>query len=184
MSIYKLAYRVRSYLSFVVSPEELEDKLGSVTYPNGKPLASLWQPMVATLYNRYNDNAEGKMPDISDWVGNMVFSDAAFAALESMLSPFGEFLPLQVGENGWYVYNATEIYNCVDSSKSSRNVIDGLVMDITSLAFDETKLGPAPVFRTDYDRRMSVYCNQSFKDAVQAHGFEAVLFREDLTAPM
>lgn len=184
MAIYKLTYRLKSYLSLIVSADALEEKLGAVTYPKGEPLKDIWHPLEASFYNRYNDNTEGKLPEISDWVGNMVLSAAAFQSLTPLLAPFGEFLPVNVNGVDWYIYNATTIYNCIDESLSSRNVMDGVVMDIAALKFDEAKLGPAPVFRTDYDRRMGVYCSQAFKDAVQAQGFEAVLFREDLTSPM
>ncbi|BFM10649.1 hypothetical protein R50072_08020 [Simiduia litorea] len=184
MTIYKLRYRFKSYLSINITNEEMWAKLGKPLYPRGESVSSIWQPMSASFINTFDETANGKQPDIADWETNMVFGPKAYDALASMLLPFGEFLPLSIEGEVWYVFNATTIYNTVDDSASQQHIMDGVIMGVDELLFDESKLGPAPVFRTDFDDRMSVYCNQAFKDAVQAQGFEAVLFREDLTAPM
>lgn len=114
----------------------------------------------------------------------MVLSPKAYEALSAMLSPYGEFLPLEIEGETWHLYNTNSIYDDVDMSHSSQQLMDGLVMGVDALRFDEEKLGPAPVFRTNFDGRMAVYCKEAFKLAVQTHGFEALLFRDDLVAPM
>lgn len=184
MAIYKLRYRIKSYLSVFIDNNELREKLGKMQFPKGDCMRDIWRAPEARLFNRSSNNTEGKLPQISDWNGNMVFSPQAFDTLADELMPFGEFLPVTIESDTWYLFNATTISNAVNESKSSQNIMDGMIMGVETLAFKADELEDILVFRTDYDRRMSVYCNETFKQLVQTHNFEAVLFREDLTAPL
>ncbi|AFU98421.2 hypothetical protein [Simiduia agarivorans] len=184
MAIYKLRYRFKSYLSINVSNQEMRDKLGKPLYPRGESVADIWKPLQASLINTFDETSQSKKPDIADWETNMVLSPNAYEALSTMLSPYGEFLPLKIEGETWHLYNTTSIYDDIDLNASSQQLMDGMVMAVVALQFDEEKLGPAPVFRSNFDGRMAVYCKEAFKLAVQAQDSEALLFRENLTSPM
>lgn len=185
MTAYKLKFRLKSYLSVDIDNNELRDKLGKIIYPNGEPMADVWNQPTGRLYNQYFDNDEGKLPEISDWVGNMVLGPVAYEVLKKPLQGCGELLPITLSVDGedqtWYVFNVTAICNAVDESKSEQDIMDGMIMGVHSLAFKEGADLPL-VFRTDFDRRMGIYCSQEFKELVSNVGFDSVLFRGDLKA--
>lgn len=182
MKFYKLRYRLKSYLSVVISNDELR-KLGSKRFLTGDTRGDNWPEIHAELFNRQLNNNEGGIPNISDWVGNMVFSKTAYNNLKIKLADCGEFLPITIGDNTWYIFNVTAINDQVDETSSEQDIMDGMIMGVHALAF-KPEAPHKMVFRSNYDRRMSTYCTDEFKQLIEDNGYSAILFREDLTAPM
>lgn len=185
MTAFKLKYRLKSFLSVDIDNNELREKLGQIIYPNGEPMAEIWHQPKGRLYNQYFDNDEGKLPDISDWVGNMVLSPQAYKVLREPLEACGELLPITLtidgSEQTWFVFNVTAICNAVDKTKSEQDIMDGMIMGVHSLEFQADADLPL-VFRTDFDRRMGVYCSEKLKAEITASNILGPIFRDDLSA--
>lgn len=118
MSIYKLRYRFKSYLSINVSNQEMRNKLGKPLYPRGESVVNIWKALQASFINSFDGTTQGKKPDMVDWETNMVQSPKAYEALSVMLSPHGEFLPLEIDGESWHLYYTTSIYDEVDMGAS------------------------------------------------------------------
>lgn len=183
MSIYKLRYKLKTFLSVHIDSVEMREKMGKVIYPNGESLTSQWKPVEGRFYNQFDNSDNGKMPEISDWAGNMVLSPKAYQILKTPLSDFGEFLPVTLNSEQWHIFNTTHIQNEIDHSDSENEVMDGMIMGVSKLKFHDSKLKDVLISRTDFDRRMSVFANDKFKKLIEGHHFEEILFREDLVSP-
>src|SRR5690606_11142021 len=75
---------------------------------NNLALTPFWET-VQTGFARIEDN-ENLMPDITYWVGaSLVLSPRAYRYLNEMLAPFGEFLPVVVDADTYYIFNCLAV---------------------------------------------------------------------------
>ena len=108
----------------------------------------------------------------------MFFSQRAYKALHSIVDPCGEFLPITYNQESGYLFNTLTLSDsALDMSLCQKNEWG----EITWIAFDEDKLQGHPLFRTEYDNYMSVFCNEAFKQACEEAKLEGLIFSQDLS---
>ncbi len=182
--IYRIHEDSEHFLHFHISVDEVEDKLGEESdfYLEHEPTRYLpiWKPLEIEFYES-GEVAVSELPDLDVGMGRLFINQTAFDALSDSLKDSGEFLPIRFSAQSGVLLNILNIAHedrCVDAQLTTRNEWG----DLQSLAFLEEKVAHFNVFRSDIDGYGGVYCNDTFKKAVEEAGLKGILFTNDLTA--
>ena len=101
--------------------------------------------------------------------GSFVMDAKARAALGGFLSRFGELMELHHGGETLYLFNCTNMIDCLDESRTVRD--DGLLV---IEAIDESKVSSEPaVFKDPKTVRMRIYVNDAAKEVIDQWASEA-----------
>lgn len=180
--IYVIHPNVRQYQCFVLNSKEARNKLGKDTlfHFDQRPqrYADIWQTM-AIEFAKLSGGKKGDIPDITLRNGRLFLSEHAHSALQKLLTPCGEFLPVTFKGGTGYLFNVLTLAESVDGLDTKLSTKNEY-RELQSLAFHESKVESFAVFRTAFDNYMGVYCNQGFQKAVQAAGLTGITFGEDL----
>lgn len=141
---------------------------------NGEPLSDGWQPF-EVWWDATSEGAVGDFPGFPE----PVVSGRAVAALGDVLRRHGELLGLQAGAGEFFIYNVTNVVDCLDETASSgKRFSDGRFMWINRHAFDAAAIDGHEVFRIPQWRRgPNVYVTDAFCRRVEAadlRGFRPV----------
>jgi len=123
---------------------------------NNLALAPHW-PSMATGFSVI-EGRENLIPDVAVWIdATLLLSPKAYRLLGDLLLPYGEFLPIQI-ENEIY-----QIFNCM-------TIVD-LNSDIHSaVAFKPSNISD--------EIGMTVYCTDRLKEAIQSLGLQGIVFEK------
>jgi hypothetical protein len=101
--------------------------------------------------------------------GSFVMDAKARAALGGFLTRFGELVELHHGGETLYLFNCTNMIDCLDESRTVRD--DGLLV---IEAIDECKVPSEPaVFKDPKTVRMRIYVNDGAKDVIDQWASDA-----------
>ncbi len=101
--------------------------------------------------------------------GSFVMDAKARAAVGGFLSRFGELVELHHGGETLYLFNCTNLIDCLDESRTERD--DGLLV---IEAIDESKVPAEPaVFKDPKTVRMRIYVNDAAKEVIDQWAGEA-----------
>jgi len=126
------------------------------------------------------DEQSAPIPDICRWIdASLVFSAKAHRLLGELLIPFGEFLPLTIRGEAFYIFNCLTLAK-VNEDFCEKNIYKGEEAGIKTLVFDETDVADKLVFKTIYDSCMNLYCSERFKNVVTDYALTGVVFSEKL----
>lgn len=96
------------------------------------------------------------MPDICNWIGATLFlSPKAYRFLKETLNPFGEFLPVLIGDDIYYIFNCLTV---VDGKISAENTKDKLI------------------FKMPEQYCIDICCTERLKDAIESFDLHGVIF--------
>lgn len=186
--IYKISFNYTDFYNLDFDLEALgetldetlgEDKFYSYSWDN-IPLKDYWVDIGAKFVDVGLNNSVN--PDITTWNGaNLVLSPNAYDKLKKHLSPLGEFLPLTIDNETYYVFNCLNTVQ-TDTSVSEADIVDNLWMGVKSIGFDETSVRNNLIFKTQFDRCSALYCGDTFKKLVEDSNLKGLIFNEDLLA--
>ena len=141
-------------------------------------LADWWQ----TPDTRFiaNEGVENKgIPDISTWIGaSLVLSPKAYRYLGDTLKGFGELLPVKVSGEVFYIFNCLEKGE-ENPEQCEYEMLGAVPVQLLSLGFRES-VQSCPVFKSDYEACLTVFCNQRFMNAVEEFNLTGIIFDENL----
>ena len=141
---------------------------------------SSWWPRPDTEFVAIDDDADAPIPDICKWIdASLVFSSKAHRLLGDTLKPFGEFLPLTIRGEAYYIFNCLTLAK-INEELCEKNIYKGEEMGIKSLVFDENDIVDKLVFKTTYDSCMDLYCSERLKNIVQDYQLTGVVFSQKL----
>lgn len=184
--VYKLSMNNTDYYNLDLDLGDLGDELegalgedGFYDYGwNNTALKEHWVDIGAEYVDVELNNQ--RAPDVTTWNGaNLVLSPQAYSALKETLEPYGEFLPLTIGDESYHVFNCLKVVD-VDKSVSQANVVNDLWMGVKSIGFDAETVRNNIIFKTRFDRCSALYCNDEFKALIEKFGLEGLIFHEDL----
>ncbi|MBB3062812.1 hypothetical protein [Microbulbifer rhizosphaerae] len=189
MKVYKLVNDYTSYQMLQLdtiqiveqlSREDLIRQIRKMTSSNNSSLIAIWGKVKST-FAPMTDTQAVKIPDISVWKGaGLVFSGRAHAYFKLMLEPFGEFLPVNIEGDDFYLFHLME-EGKVDLNNSSRkNDEFGEPETVTELKFDSENIEDKLLFKSKYELYISSFCNQTFKDLYENYGMEGLIFEDNL----
>jgi len=193
MSVYRVCEDFENFLSFDCTPEELQSKMGenflymlNLSGPEAQP--DWIKPNGLFRLDEQNTTAS-QLPDISYWAtSHPVFNQKAYNALATPLESYGEFLPVNVQGNTYYIFNILNVLDesfiDLDKSEQEFETIDGETMrtGLHKLQFKENLLNDTLVFKTAYDDYINVFCNDKFKQLVEEADLKGITFKLDLAS--
>lgn len=137
-------------------------------------LKSWWKPFT-TGFKEVNSGEE--VPDITTWLGStLVLNTKAKLALSEILMRHGEFLPIFVEGEEFYIFNCMEMVG-VDEDQSKLGEF-GIPQ---SIVFMEKEIAGLNLFKTLFDSCADLYCSEKFKQCVEEEGLRGISFQSDLT---
>ncbi|WP_444932500.1 hypothetical protein [Microbulbifer sp. JTAC008] len=173
MSVYKVTFQEKAPRINIDVPTMMKTLGGFKFVFDGTPREEIWKKFTASLFNN-----EEIATDLGEWQRNICFNLKAYNALHLNLDRYGEFLPIDLSGETWFIFNITHSIEA-DVTKSSKEIIDGK----ESSYVKEISFNPSPddlIFKTSYDGFMGIYCQKGFIDLINGHsGLE---FNEDLRA--
>ncbi|MCO1336507.1 hypothetical protein MO867_19425 [Microbulbifer sp. OS29] len=187
---YKISFDHIGYLNLSIDLEELMftvgDSLGGMkafkTYSwDNKALSEIWEDVGGTFV-KVNGLKHTERPDITTWNGaNLVLSQKAHSALSKDLAPHGEFLPITLDGAPYIIFNCLNAISA-DKSVSEADIQNDLWMGVKSIGFTEEDVDQNLIFKTKFDRCVTLYCGDRFKSLVEDANLKGINFLEDLVA--
>lgn len=136
-------------------------------------LASFWvKPEVS-----FNDTSKTGLPnpDISRWFGAaLILSSKAHRFLNDSLKTYGEFLPVDVDNETYYVFNCLH-WGDEDSTASVVLEEDGVKYGVEKLVFLESA-EESLVAKSKLESGLTLFANERFKEAVLGFGLTGIEF--------
>ncbi|TQV87365.1 response regulator receiver protein [Aliikangiella coralliicola] len=123
------------------------------------------------------EGRENLIPDITKWLNaTLLLSPKAHRYLSDLMSPYGEFLPIQIEdeENPHYIFNCLTTVD-VDESKSS--------IQESRIVFLEESIGDKLFFKAPFQSCQDVYCTGRAKEQIESLGFSGIVFDDRLFSP-
>lgn len=184
--IYKLCSDRKSYMSFHISPDEIEAKLGDY-FLLDEPL---WKPFWKSIEARFQDDSDKKNvitpPDITLWYtsNNLALNQKAYDSVGDLLESYGEWLPVTCAGNSYWLLHTTKKtdMSAVDLKNSERTIDEGEFIDLKKLRFDEREVEDLFIFQTPYSGYRNLYCSDTFRVLIEKAGLKGLVFSENLVS--
>jgi hypothetical protein len=146
---------------------------------NGTERASSWSPIEMKLIRE----DEGRVLDHSDapWLGAhaLVLRSNAVRALESLLTPNGEVLPLRCDTANVSLFNPLDVIDALDEEAShSLRFSDGRLMRIGRYVFRPEAIRGKDIFKIPNLRVSPTFVSQSFVTLWTRHRLKGLEFEE------
>jgi len=124
-------------------------------------LAQYWKPL-RTGFSEIQGE-QNLIPDICNWIDATLFlSPKAYRFLKDTLNPFGEFLPVLIGDDTYYIFNCLTIANG-DSSTDE-------------FSFSTESIKDKLIFKAPEQHCIDIYCTDRLKDAIESFDLHGVIF--------
>jgi hypothetical protein len=180
MGIYRITQNIDNFMFFSIDDMDIYEKMEDFDINAfGKLLDFEWVSP-GFSFNK-SDTGSTILPDITQWTGSdLVLSNKAKHSLQILPGDVGEYLPLADQDGEYWLFNPTcrlgnEIIN-LEKTKSSY-FDDGSWDRIEKLVFKTEAESTAPLlFTLELESGITLFCNQHFKDAVEAHGLSGINF--------
>ena len=181
---YQINYDSDRYKALYISAVQLVRIMkGKAGTQGDYSLINNWEGVEGALYQK-KPGALSETPDITFWNKNPVFSPKAYDLLRSMLSEYGELLPVFLEGEAWYVFNilkhGDQYINDTKSNKKDEG--EETAHDIAEITFVDD--GLPLIFKTEFDSRNRVFCNDKFKGIIEKNALTGLVFSSDLVKYM
>ncbi|GAB2196146.1 hypothetical protein [Sessilibacter sp. MAH4] len=140
---------------------------------------SLWKTPIRVSFDDCEGLNGSAIPDIAEHQGRLFLNTKAYDALYDLLKNDGEFLPVvyELGEG--FMFNPLSLANS-QSDLDLKLCVKNEWGDVENITFNEDNVKRFTIFKTEYDRYYSVYCQDCVKTAVEQSGLKGVIFTPDL----
>ncbi len=180
MSIFNIRRDIDNFRVFTVDDLDICDKMEDFDICGfGEKLKFHWVAPKAFFID--NDNDSEALPDISTFdVTELVLNPKARKELDGYLRSSGEYLTLDGEAKDYCLFNNTrrlgnEIVNLEKTKFSYYD--DGSFDRLEKLVFtNDSEDKVPPVFSIALNNGSTMFCNQGFKDAVEKHELNGLLF--------
>jgi len=180
---YKTEYDFKK--SYLLTPDLTDLAIKMPSYSQrfrAKPRLAGWVAPKASFFASENYEGQGEqLPDITTWAqGNLVLSPKAYQALNETLSPSGEFLPLIIGDETYYMLNTLFVVpeEGIDRSQELEKVNSGVHTGQANVLFNEASLSGRSLFKTPTDKLSFSYCTEEFKTRYNQLSFKGLTFEK------
>lgn len=138
-----------------------------------------WWRTPNTSFSARPANPKGEIPDICTWNdATLVLSPRAHRLLVDSLKPYGEFLPVEVGGETYYIFNCFEIGD-INEDKIEYEYEGNLQLGLKHLEFKPTNESRL-VFKTPKESCITLFCNKRFKEMICALQLNGLQFDSNL----
>lgn len=147
-----------------------------------KPRLQEWVMPEASFF--FSDGAEQMkedLPDITTWsTGVLAFNPKAYGVFHTSLEKAGEFLPISVYGETYYLFNTLYVIpdTEIDKSKAVDLIDTGVHLGQVNVAFDEDFLAAKniSVFKSNTNKLLHSFCTEQFKKLYEENGFKGLVF--------
>ena len=137
-------------------------------------MKSWWMTPETEFYVR-EENPNAPIPDICAWIDStLLLSGKAFRFLKDLLQNSGEFLPVIVEKETYYIFNCF-VNGEADEDKVKYEYAGDVKLGVTHLKFKKSA-EELLVFKSIVDYCTTLYCGERFKTAVETFGLEGLMF--------
>ena len=128
-------------------------------------LSQYWKP-IRTGFSEIKGE-QNLIPDISNWIGATLFlSQKAYRLLNEILAPFGEFLPVNIENDVYYIFNCLTIAKIDDSQDEP--------------SFNKESIENKVVFKTPTLHCIDIFCTERLKNAIEGFELSGVIFDKNI----
>lgn len=157
----------------------MDDILGF--HRNNTTMAKWWVTPETGFINNA-DVPEGAVPDIALWSGGsgsaLVLSPKSFRYLGDLLQSYGEFLPVKVNGETYYIFNCL-VLGEADDSKTVMEYAYEDEFGLKSIGFKDS-VNEHIVFKSTIDACITLFCGDRFKEAVESFELRGIIFDTNL----
>ncbi|PUA26447.1 MAG: hypothetical protein B0W54_22065 [Cellvibrio sp. 79] len=182
--IFKLRWDREKFLTFDISPDDIEYVLGDFFLLDEPLWSEFWKPLNATFFDDSDNGKAIKVPDITVWPGNacLALNAIALEKLNHYLKGYGELLPIESEGNPYWLFHSTKQTNLdlVDLEKSARTISETGYVEMQALTFNEKKCADELIFLSEFSDYRDMYCTEEFKQLVESNGLKGLYFSTDL----
>jgi len=145
---------------------------------NNTTMASWWKTP-DTEFIDYEGEAPSVLPDISPWIdATFVLSPKAYRISGEMLKSSGEFLPVLIDTEIYYIFNCLT-FGEADEGKSRFSYVEDMKMGLEYLEF-KNSVSDLLVFKSKLESCLTLFCGERFKETVETFELTGVLFDKEL----
>ena len=139
-----------------------------------------WWPTPDTEFVAIDNDSKALIPDISKWMDtSLVLSPKAYRLLGDTFKEWGEFLPITVRGEIFYIFNCLT-FGLVHNNLCEKSYYEGEEVGIKTIVFDNQDVATKLVFKTTYNSCIELYCGDRLKNIVQSYELSGVIFSEIL----
>ncbi|MBV1884164.1 MAG: hypothetical protein KUG82_21165 [Pseudomonadales bacterium] len=178
---YLIDHDYENYYSLTLDVVDLSNKMPSYSQRfRAKPRLDSWVAPKASFYASDNYQGTGvNLPDITTWaLGNLVLSPKAYLVFTDIIGPSGEFLPLIVGDDMYYMFNTLSVIpeSAIDFSEAIDVIDSGVHMGQDNIRFDEETLKGYCLFKSSTDKLTHTFSTKKFKSIYSENCFTGLVF--------
>lgn len=139
-------------------------------------MADWWQ----TPETRFAGGGEGaEIADLTLWIhATLILSPKAYRILGESMRAFGELLPVNVGEETYYIFNCLQ-FGQEDMEVCVYDASDEALDRLQCLEFEKSASNQL-LFKSELDKCLNLFSNQKFKDLVEHYELTGICFDETL----
>lgn len=171
MKIWRLAVDSKNALGLIPADLDYFNE-----YFIGKPMKDQWNPPPFKIAGK-----SAKLREFVSWMTTApVISEKAKKALEGLISPCAEILPLvKLRGKPYFALNVTCVVDCLDLAKS---VERGAKNNFGEVYFDPKRIRDVPIFRAKGDLG-ELFVTEAFVDAVLKSDLQGAAFQNPAEDP-
>lgn len=138
-----------------------------------------WWKTPETDFLKNEADPEAPIPDISCWIdATLLLSPQAHRLLGDTLQSSGEFLPVIVNNETYYIFNCFVIGEA--NEDSSKHDFEGdMQLGLNYLEFKDSATENL-IFKTPFDSCLTLFCTDRFKEIVESFDLKGVVFDKNL----
>lgn len=141
-------------------------------------MKSWWKTPVVEFIN-LTETDHAPVPDICHWIDSgLILSPKAYRLLGESLQPYGEFLPLLVGEENYQLFNCFTVGDA-DEENSQFEYYEGQKLGIVKLVFEDQAVDNL-IWKTPLESCLSLFCSDRLKDMVESYELTGIWFDTNL----
>ena len=147
-----------------------------------KPRLHEWvMPKASFFFGESAEEMKEDLPDITTWsTGLLVFNPKAYEVFHKLLANAGEFLPISVYGETYYLFNTLYVIpdTAIDKSKAVEVIDTGVHFGQSNVAFDEIFLSHEKVlvFKSNTNKLLHSFCTEHFKNIYEINNFKGISF--------
>ena len=147
-----------------------------------KPRLDEWvMPKASFFFGESAEEMKEDLPDITIWsTGLLVLNQKAYEVFHKLLANAGEFLPISVYGETYYLFNTLYVIpdTAIDKIKAVDVIDTGVHLGQTNVAFDENFLNDKKilVFKSNTNKLLHSFCAERFKSVYEMNNLKGIIF--------
>lgn len=138
-----------------------------------------WWTTPETEFLKNNANSNAEIPDISRWVDStLLLSPKAYRLLGDTLQSSGEFLPVSIDDDVFYIFNCFVVGEA-DEKKSTFDHQGEMQLGLNHLEFLDDAASNL-IFKTPLESCLTLYCTNEFKEIIESFDLKGINFDTNL----